>query len=407
MSLFRKQALDKQYDNLWGQVSLSQPLSYKVLSSLFIIIVVTCLGFLFTTEYHRKERVSGIILPDEGVVQLNSPGHYSVAERYVNQGDSITQGQPLVRLSAPILFGSGESEVELKIVQLQEQLQLLSQQIITIKALAQENLAHLKQMYKEQAVQLSLLFNERDSVLAQIEINNTRLSKHKILLSAGLVSEALISQLQEQHHKLKREAHSVNRVVNQLQQQQQQNAFEIAKLPKNTKQQLDQIALTISDKKQLLVKLQASTDILLTASTDGTVAAIDVNKNQWLQPQQFIMSILPSELTLHAELYVPTRAYGFIKEGQTTKVKLEAFPFEKFGSVEGTVVKKSTHTHDQPRQSSASSNYKIKVQLKKQTISAYGEEVSLLSGMRLAADILIDKRTLLEWLLAPLYSLKG
>ena len=407
MSLFRKQALDNQYDNMWGQVCLSQPLSYQLLGAFFLTIVGVCLTFLFSTEYHRKERVSGMILPNEGILQLNSPGHLSVAERYVNQGDSIVQGQPLLRLTAPILFGSGENEVEVKIIQLKKQISLLSQQATTTEELAQQKLAHLRNKLKEQEEQLKLLILERSLVLAQLEFNKTRANKHKPLLTAGLISDNLVSQLQEQHHRLQREAHSIERAIKKLEEHQQQNIFEIAKLPKSTKQQLDQIALSISDKQQSLVNLQASTDILLTASTDGTVATVDVYKNQWLQPQQLMMSILPLNSTLHAELHIPTRAYGFIRKGQTTKVKLEAFPFEKFGSIDGVVLDKPTHTQGELGVTPNSFNYKVKVQLKKQTISAYGEEISLLSGMRLAADILIDKRTLLEWLLAPLYSLKG
>lgn len=407
MSLFRKQVIAKQYDNLWGQVSLSQPLSYKVYGIVFVLAVTICLVFLFTTEYHRKERVHGIILPDEGVVHLSSPGRFSVVERYINQGDLVTKGQPLFRLAAPELFGSGESAVEVKKAQLNEQVALLTKQAKNVKSLAQQSVEHLQQKLVEQRAQMLLLTSERDAVLAQLELSQQTLDKHQPLLSSGLVSEDTIKQLRTQHYKLQRETHAINRAINQLEQSQQQSSFDIAKFPKKTRQDLNQIALSISDKKQQLTKLQASTDILITAPTDGTVATIDVYKNQWLHPQQFLMSILPSDLTLHAELYIPTRAYGFIKAGQKTKIKLEAFPFEKFGTVEGTVVKTSTHTQRETKPNTENSAYKVRVKLNKQTILAYGEEVALLSGMGLAADILIDKRTLIEWLLAPLYSLKG
>jgi membrane fusion protein len=51
--------------------------------------------------------------------------------------------------------------------------------------------------------------------------------------------------------------------------------------------------------------------------------------------------------------------------------------------------------------------YRITATLDNQTVDAYGQQVALRPGMLLSADIQLDKRSLLEWLLAPLYSLKG
>ena len=51
--------------------------------------------------------------------------------------------------------------------------------------------------------------------------------------------------------------------------------------------------------------------------------------------------------------------------------------------------------------------YSVVADLEQQYVEAYGEVLPLLAGMNLSADIELDQRSLLEWLLDPLLSLKG
>lgn len=408
MSLFRKQVVNNQYDKTWGQVNLSQPISYRILSLVFITLVAIVVIFLFSAQYHRKERVTGIILPEKGIIDLFSPGRLLIKEKYVQQGTSVSKGQPLFLLSAPVHLHNGESETQLAIDELSKQISLLNKQYKRITQNEKQSLAHLSKTAEAQRLQANILQQELEAIQARANINQTRIDKHKAILQSGLVSENLFNQLKEQQHSLQQESHNTTRLIKNAEQQLQQTLFEIESLPMDTKQELDRIALTISEREQALTKLKASDQVLITAPISGTIATLDVYDNQWLRPQQLMLTILPETASLYAELYVPTRAFGFVAEGQQTKVKLDAFPFQKFGFMAGTVINKSSHTNS-PVAGSAplqDLNYKVKVKLDKQTITAYGQEVRLHSGMKLVADIMIDTRSLMEWLLAPLYSLK-
>ncbi len=408
MSLFRKQVVNNQYDKTWGQVNLSQPISYRILSLVFVTLVAVAVIFLFSAQYHRKERVTGIILPEKGVIDLFSPGRLLIKEKYVQQGTSVSKGQPLFLLSAPVHLHNGESETQLAIEELSKQISLLNKQYKRIKQNEKQSLAHLSKTAEAQKLQANILQQELEAIQARANINQTRIDKHKAILKSGLVSENLFNQLKEQQHSLLQESHNTTRLIKNAEQQLQQTLFEIASLPMDTQQELDRIALTTSEREQALTKLKASDQVLITAPISGTIATLDVYDNQWLRPQQLMLTILPETASLYAELYVPTRAFGFVAEGQQTKVKLDAFPFQKFGFMAGTVINKSSHTNS-PVAGSAplqDLNYKVKVKLDKQTITAYGQEVRLHSGMKLVADIMIDTRSLMEWLLAPLYSLK-
>ena len=408
MSLFRKQAIEKQHNKLWGQVNLSQPISYSVLTFVFIAIVGTALVFLFTADYHRKEQVHGLILPEGGVIQLFSPSRLLISEQLVEQGEVVVKDQALFRLSAPVNLETGENETKLKVEELQKQILLLKQQAYRAKQLAQQNQQYLNKALLAQKEQHNLLNQELTSTVARAKLNHTLLNKHKKVMAKGHISESALTQLQEQRHSLQQEVMSIKRQIKQLLLQQKQTEFELSRLPIESHQEQDQFALSISEREQELTRLQASSDVLITAPVSGIIASLEVHENQWIKAQQYMLSILPEKSSLYAELYVPTRAYGFIEKGQEARIRLDAFPFEKFGSMTGIVDKKSTHisTQSGDSQGQSDNSYKIRVKLDKQTITAYGQEVSLLSGMRLTADILVDKRNLIEWLLAPLYSLK-
>jgi membrane fusion protein len=100
---------------------------------------------------------------------------------------------------------------------------------------------------------------------------------------------------------------------------------------------------------------------------------------------------------------------GFARPGQRVTLRLDAFPYQKFGVQHATLasIAGSMELPERPGPDGMQPYYRLIALLDKQTVPAYGEEVPLRPGMRLMADIVVDKRSLLEWLLEPLYSLTG
>ena len=131
-----------------------------------------------------------------------------------------------------------------------------------------------------------------------------------------------------------------------------------------------------------------------------------------------LLNIVPGGSILHAKLFGTSRSVGFVKPGQEVLLRYQAFPYQKFGFYGGTVetVSRSAMSPtDLPQQLAGLSSlygtnepiYEITVDLSKQTATAYGEAVPLQAGMQLNADIMIDRRRLIEWALDPLFSLTG
>jgi membrane fusion protein len=110
-------------------------------------------------------------------------------------------------------------------------------------------------------------------------------------------------------------------------------------------------------------------------------------------------------------LRLPSTAVGFIQPGQHVRVSYDAFPYQRFGQYEGTV--RSVSQSDVPV-AAASGNaqdqravFLVHVDLAKSSVKAYGTEIALRPGHTLSADIEIDTRRLIAWMLDPLLAFSG
>lgn len=156
--------------------------------------------------------------------------------------------------------------------------------------------------------------------------------------------------------------------------------------------------------RQALLELKAPQDSVvkdLATHTAGTV----------VQPGTVLLTLVPREDTLRAEVWVSNEDIGFVRRGQTVKLKLAAFPFQKYGMVEGTVEYVSADAADSATSGAPSSTekqgknqpfgYKALVALKAMNLGLDGEGLALAAGMQASAEIMLGTRSVMEYLLSP------
>lgn len=153
-----------------------------------------------------------------------------------------------------------------------------------------------------------------------------------------------------------------------------------------------------------LLELKAPQDSIvkdLATHTKGTV----------VQPGTVLLTLVPRKEALRAEVWVSNEDIGFIREGQTVKLKLAAFPFQKYGMLEGTVEHISADAADNSMENSVAPagksgktqplGYKTLIALKSMQLETKGERFQLHAGMQVNAEILLGTRTVIEYLLSP------
>ena len=137
-----------------------------------------------------------------------------------------------------------------------------------------------------------------------------------------------------------------------------------------------------------------------------------------VSPGTVLLSLVPENEPLVAEVMVRNDDVGFVYAQQSVKLKLAAYPFQKYGMLDGTVVRVSPDataedTGARGRDSAeavegrgsapgVSQAYKALVALDRQTLGEAGQRLKLVPGMQVVAEINQGQRTVMQYLLSPI-----
>ncbi|NCV85400.1 MAG: HlyD family type I secretion periplasmic adaptor subunit [Oxalobacteraceae bacterium] len=138
----------------------------------------------------------------------------------------------------------------------------------------------------------------------------------------------------------------------------------------------------------------------ITAPIDGTVQQMAVNTiGGVVTPAQVLMLLVPSDAPIEVDAQLPNKDIGFVHVGQTVEVKIETFPYTRYGTVHGKVLNLS---RDAIQDDKLGLTYLAKIQLEKSVVQVNGRELPLQPGMAVTAEINTGKRRVIEYLLSPL-----
>ena len=140
----------------------------------------------------------------------------------------------------------------------------------------------------------------------------------------------------------------------------------------------------------------------LATHTPGTVVS----------PGTVLMTLVPNNEALQAEVWLKNEDAGFVHPGQSVKIKLSAYPFQKYGMVDGLVMQVSADATDksntskqqgnvESNQQAQQSSYRTLIELKKQELEVDNDRLHLAPGMQVAAEIKLADQTVIEYLLSP------
>lgn len=403
--LFRKEAVEAR-QRVEGEVILaSPPASWSVLTVLLFICVMG-LGLLAFGQYARQETVKGWVVPEMGVARVTSQTGGVISEVYVEVGDSVQAGQPVAKISLDITLLDGQGAAETALVSLDEQILQLENSLEGVRVRNKLEQANLQ---RRQAA----LASEATQLVEQIRLQEERLALAKRQLESV---EDLIDQDAASVNDLQRRQEAVI-----IQQQaladfrQRKVALDNEFAAATSESQVAPIAseIEISNIKRQLADLRRQRaesamrgEYQLVASRDGQIASILLTSGSSIRAGQTILTVLPGGGNLQAQLFAPTRAAGFIKPGQEVDLLYDAFPYQQFGVGEG-IVKSISRTILDPDDLIEGPQvnepvYRVIVDLGSDKIEAFGETFPLQPGMALQGRIILERRPLWSWIVAPL-----
>jgi len=409
--LFRKEALEHRKDRLFGEVILLQPLSITVLVGIVAFICTLIVAILLWGTYARKETVQGYLLPDKGIVKAYTPQPGTITKVFVREGDAVKENQPLIAILSERSLQNGKNMdtvllQELEATKLHQEERIKGEKALfsseTIRLQGQINglkkeLDQIEESLRTQEDRLSILESRVKG--AKKLYDNKNLSEHDY----QKLYEELLVQKQQYQELLRRKLSSENTFA--------QAKTELEQLPIKSTARIADIENAISELKQRHAEIEGRHALEIRAPIAGTITALQVKEGQWQANNMPLLAIMPHDAFLQVELFVPSRAIGFVAPHQTVRIRYHAFPYQRFGIYEGEIAFVSKHVllpSELPVPLELKEPvYRVTVNLKQQHVNAYGKDFPLQAGMSLEADIILDKQTLFQWIFNPLISLKG
>jgi hemolysin D len=138
----------------------------------------------------------------------------------------------------------------------------------------------------------------------------------------------------------------------------------------------------------------------LTAAVGGTVQQVAVHTaGGVVTPAQVLLVIVPKDAQVTAEVVIDNKDIGFVNAGQVVAVKLETFPFTRYGTVEAKV---KSVTADAVNDEKRGAIFPAVLSLSQNSINVDGKRIALSPGMNVTAEIKTGKRRVIDYLLSPI-----
>jgi membrane fusion protein len=413
MSLFRDEAVKSQHREYLGSIQLVGPVNNWIwVAAAFSLCTMLC-TFLVFGHYTEHATVSGTLVPRSGLITATASAQGTLSRLFVTEGQRVVTGDALVAISGEeesADLGSTKSAVS----------DFLNQQIVTVN----QDIEHRRQLSKAEVAglheRLSLLRGEVGKLDAQIQLErqdvgilNGALLRSHALQQQGFIS---LNDFEKQQSAALEQESTLDGLMRQrLDAQASISTAEqqLAQAPLTEASDINDLTRRLKEAQQSLAQNEVSRELVIHAPCDGTVSATLVRTGQSVTVGESLLSIAPVGAPLEAHLLVPSRAAGFIRSGNSVLLRYEAFPYAKFGAQPGRVGGVSHNTLTQAEITALrgpqvqESMYMAVVLLDQQFVSAYGRNEPLQAGMALDAEILLDSRRLIEWIMEPLYQLRG
>lgn len=267
------------------------------------------------------------------------------------------------------------------------------------QAVFQQQIAQREQEIVEQRAQL-------ENFQSTYELASQELSLTRPAFESGAVSRVELLQLERQVNQLQGDLQAsrlaIPRAQSALEEARTKLAESSAKFRADAQEQLTEVRGQLDQLRESSVSLEDKVDRTLVRSpVKGIVKQVQINTvGGVIKPGMSLMEIVPVDDSLLIEAKVRPEDVGFIKPDLPAMVKLTAYDFSIYGGLEAQVENISADTI---LDEEGNSYYLVKVRTNKNYLGTESSPLSIIPGMQSSVDIITGKKTVLDYLLKPIF----
>ncbi|TEW55379.1 HlyD family type I secretion periplasmic adaptor subunit [Psychromonas sp. RZ22] len=439
---------DDVYGAMLRQTPTAQRLIVWTLAALFICFFV----WAYYAELDRVTRGEGKVIPSSQVQIIQSLDGGILQDLYIKEGMLVTKGQPLARiddtrfrsdmaqqtqevdalradiirlraeLSSILIANVKDWQLQIKIqekdLQFPKDLQTTASTLV--KRQQEEYVGRLNNLANQVAIQAQQI-KQRDqeikelnskikTLISSLNLANRELRLTRPLAEKNIVPEIELLKLQRTVNTLNGELSALRLLTPKLESALEESILKrrelVFKFRTDARAQLNekQGLLSRITEAQVGVKDKVS-KALITSPVVGTVKTLHINTlGGVVKPGQVLLEIVPTEDKLLVEAKIIPKDIAFIHVGLPARVKITAYDFTRYGGLEGVVEHISADT---TQDEEGNSYYIVRVRTNESSMNSKGKnDMPIIPGMMTSVDIMISKRTVLQYMLNPILRAK-
>jgi len=408
-ALFRQEAIDFLHQRRsWGEVVSLQPISSTILSWALAGSVAFILCFLSIAQYARKETVTGYLTPTFGTAKIFVPQQGFIKELQVKEGQEVAEGDPLLTVVTSQITADGNDVNATVLAVLTQQRGVVERQIAAEERRTASEHDRLASTIKGIEVETAQLEDQRKIQNERLKLSESFVSTGATLSASGALPAIELKRREQAALEQKQNLASLDQQITARRTQLTDARHTLEQLPIVAAERIRVLRGDLSWIEQRVAEVNGRRAYVIKAPTSGRVSTLQATVGQIADPRHMQLEIIPLDSTLQAELFFPTRAFGFVRPGQQVRILYDAFPYQKFGTYRGSVTKVS-HTILTGNETTGpialkEPAYRVTAALERPDIDAYGLKMPLQPDMLLKADVVLEQRSLMKWLLGPVLS---
>jgi len=360
------------------------------LVALVLVLFLTWAGFASVDEIVRAD--GQVVSSSRSQIVQNLEGGI-LAELHVRQGDTVQAGQMLAKLQ-DTKFRAASDDLQdqidaLEIKQYRLEAEIEGAYEFTVpEALASRSpniLASERALLKARQSDFDSRRNSAEDILRQLknELSNLRSLHEQKIVALLEVNEAKkkVSDAQAKFDEIGT-----------------QSELALAEEYSDTLRQLTSLR-----QEQRLARDQLNRTVI-TSPMAGIVNSLAVTTiGGVIRPGDEILEIIPLGEELFVEARVKTEDIANVQRGQDVTIKLTAYDYTIYGSLRGKVDIVSADTFEDDRDPDAPPYYRVTVRVDRSSLTARQQQIEIRPGMRATAELQTGSKTILSYLLKPLY----
>lgn len=407
-----------QAARLTTTIDIRQNQTSSMVTLLFGAAIAATFLALWFGHFSQTESVRGIVSVAGGVARLDAPKAGVIKDIFVHQGQFVQAGQPIYAVDVTSLSSGGETAVKTELKTLEKTRANLVDEIQRASQFIDRGHTQQAAAASDQVALISALDQQEKSLREASAKAKGEVDRARALVKQGYATRDVLNNLEHTAFDFDHQLIDIKLKRVEYNREFSEKIREIDALYADKQSQKSAAEIQLQATDAQVADLKTQSGVVVQAQNAGYVLSITAKTGDSVNPGQFVAAIGDPNAKTLIEIDAPAQAVGLIKVGDEAVLKYDAFPYKTFGVQHGVITAISSSAikgPDLPGPANADTRpvdqrqslYRVEIRPDSNEIDAYGEKQKLKIGSTLTADLIVERRRLIDWVLDPIRALRG